>query len=58
MVTLWYVIVNGRQVAGPLTWEQADRQRTNWQEYSPSACVVLESITIPKSVKARIGGWV
>ncbi|GAG43676.1 unnamed protein product, partial [marine sediment metagenome] len=31
MITFWYIVVNGRPVTGPLTWEQADRQRSNWR---------------------------
>lgn len=52
METYWFVMVNGEQVAGPLSsWEEADAARYRWTTYCPYAVVHLESITVHKEAK-------
>ena len=51
MVTFWFVIVNGRQVAGPLSFEDADKRRYAELAYNPRLNVQLESVTVVKSAK-------
>lgn len=48
MVTFWFVTVNGLDVAGPLSWEGADKRREWEKAYRRRANVQLSSVTVFK----------
>ena len=50
MIHYWFVLVDSRIIAGPMTEGKAEERLLIEEEYNPTAEVFLASITVPKSV--------